>query len=138
MKRTLVLLALVALVAAPAMGDVLGKVRTAHTGVTPSQTGTIYGRNFENGISVYMGLYRQKYDFEHSDDTGYRELRPWGFCIEFNYSTTAWKTYDVRTLEQSPEDEGPGGSFMSGAKACLLYTSPSPRDRTRSRMPSSA
>ena len=24
------------------------------------------------------------------------------------------------------------------AKACLLYTSPSPRDRTRSRMPSSA
>ena len=26
----------------------------------------------------------------------------------------------------------------SGANACLLYTSPSPRDRTRSRMPSSA
>ena len=25
-----------------------------------------------------------------------------------------------------------------GGKACLLYTSPSPRDRTRSRMPSSA
>ena len=25
-----------------------------------------------------------------------------------------------------------------GLKACLLYTSPSPRDRTRSRMPSSA
>ena len=25
-----------------------------------------------------------------------------------------------------------------GAQACLLYTSPSPRDRTRSRMPSSA
>ena len=24
------------------------------------------------------------------------------------------------------------------AKGCLLYTSPSPRDRTRSRMPSSA
>jgi len=26
----------------------------------------------------------------------------------------------------------------SGFKTCLLYTSPSPRDRTRSRMPSSA
>ena len=26
----------------------------------------------------------------------------------------------------------------SGGSACLLYTSPSPRDRTRSRMPSSA
>ena len=27
---------------------------------------------------------------------------------------------------------------LKGAKVCLLYTSPSPRDRTRSRMPSSA
>ena len=29
-------------------------------------------------------------------------------------------------------------SLNSGAGTCLLYTSPSPRDRTRSRMPSSA
>ena len=28
--------------------------------------------------------------------------------------------------------------FMQYLKTCLLYTSPSPRDRTRSRMPSSA
>ena len=28
--------------------------------------------------------------------------------------------------------------FYTQYKACLLYTSPSPRDRTRSRMPSSA
>ena len=28
--------------------------------------------------------------------------------------------------------------FIEGMKSCLLYTSPSPRDRTRSRMPSSA
>ena len=27
---------------------------------------------------------------------------------------------------------------LAGNKHCLLYTSPSPRDRTRSRMPSSA
>ena len=30
------------------------------------------------------------------------------------------------------------GGKLSKALACLLYTSPSPRDRTRSRMPSSA
>ena len=30
------------------------------------------------------------------------------------------------------------GAMTDGANACLLYTSPSPRDRTRSRMPSSA
>ena len=36
---------------------------------------------------------------------------------------------------------GDGGSVtitLPGARTCLLYTSPSPRDRTRSRMPSSA
>ena len=31
-----------------------------------------------------------------------------------------------------------GKSQLALAKDCLLYTSPSPRDRTRSRMPSSA
>ena len=30
------------------------------------------------------------------------------------------------------------GGFLYDNKVCLLYTSPSPRDRTRSRMPSSA
>ena len=29
-------------------------------------------------------------------------------------------------------------AYMGSRKSCLLYTSPSPRDRTRSRMPSSA
>ena len=29
-------------------------------------------------------------------------------------------------------------AFLTGHSGCLLYTSPSPRDRTRSRMPSSA
>ena len=33
---------------------------------------------------------------------------------------------------------GPGGYVAAIRGACLLYTSPSPRDRTRSRMPSSA
>ena len=32
----------------------------------------------------------------------------------------------------------PKGEAQLGTRACLLYTSPSPRDRTRSRMPSSA
>ena len=34
--------------------------------------------------------------------------------------------------------EQAGGGVGTVADACLLYTSPSPRDRTRSRMPSSA
>ena len=35
-------------------------------------------------------------------------------------------------------DKGPDGIIDEMKKSCLLYTSPSPRDRTRSRMPSSA
>ena len=34
--------------------------------------------------------------------------------------------------------EGRRRGRRAGRRACLLYTSPSPRDRTRSRMPSSA
>ena len=43
-----------------------------------------------------------------------------------------------KVLELTPHDllVGPGAEMF--AKACLLYTSPSPRDRQRSRMPSSA
>ena len=38
---------------------------------------------------------------------------------------------------KAPEDQAPPED-MSLPVTCLLYTSPSPRDRTRSRMPSSA
>ena len=34
--------------------------------------------------------------------------------------------------------DGPGSLSTDNDRGCLLYTSPSPRDRTRSRMPSSA
>ena len=36
------------------------------------------------------------------------------------------------------ERDSVGRGFMEQLYGCLLYTSPSPRDRTRSRMPSSA
>ena len=42
-------------------------------------------------------------------------------------------------LSQDPEEElGAGDSLHPQPSPCLLYTSPSPRDRHRSRMPSSA
>ena len=43
----------------------------------------------------------------------------------------------LATLHTTPGMESVSFS-CSGTEACLLYTSPSPRDRTRSRMPSSA
>ena len=47
-----------------------------------------------------------------------------GTLIELGYEKTA-NLEDIRTK-------------LAEAQYCLLYTSPSPRDRTRSRMPSSA
>ena len=46
-------------------------------------------------------------------------------------ATTNMRDYKT-TLKLKKEN------YFKGGKTCLLYTSPSPRDRTRSRMPSSA
>ena len=50
------------------------------------------------------------------------------------YGETSFELWD-RHYVRSAED-GKGYVFL--LDSCLLYTSPSPRDRTRSRMPSSA
>ena len=57
--------------------------------------------------------------------------------------TLALITIDNGHDHTRPSTFGPGGltalnAALDEAFACLLYTSPSPRDRTRSRMPSSA
>ena len=59
-----------------------------------------------------------------------------GKINENDVDTDAIKKSEIILLEGYLWDEGdPKKAFD---KACLLYTSPSPRDRTRSRMPSSA
>ena len=81
-------------------------------------------------------------------DQTYRATRP---IIEFD---AGLKLYNFGTQSKSAVDlvdtvtkdvfsniEGQVGYFVDGVElvsGCLLYTSPSPRDRTRSRMPSSA
>ena len=42
------------------------------------------------------------------------------------------------TKEDDDDDDDAFLRFLEDSMDCLLYTSPSPRDRTRSRMPSSA
>jgi len=50
----------------------------------------------------------------------------------------AWEVITSGLSTETVEDQWfPGGDSL-GHSPCLLYTSPSPRDRTRSRMPSSA
>ena len=50
-----------------------------------------------------------------------------------------WITnYDSTTLETKIFKYAEDGTFVAQYTICLLYTSPSPRDRQKSRMPSSA
>ena len=46
--------------------------------------------------------------------------------------------YDARVRRVSVNEDGCHYAHVERLESCLLYTSPSPRDRTRSRMPSSA
>ena len=55
--------------------------------------------------------------------------------VGFDSQTTAAEVADLRTWAESFTDELGPENYV---KACLLYTSPSPRDATLSRMPSSA
>ena len=50
--------------------------------------------------------------------------------------TTGWM--DLELIGDSTEIERAIAGLRKKGVICLLYTSPSPRDRTRSRMPSSA
>ena len=56
------------------------------------------------------------------------------FYVDKNPETAAKMMCDKHIIKMILES----AQMLCTAKSCLLYTSPSPRDRTRSRMPSSA
>ena len=51
--------------------------------------------------------------------------------IDYNLSKESFKVIQAASIEE-------GEQALVSNKICLLYTSPSPRDRQKSRMPSSA
>ena len=55
-----------------------------------------------------------------------------------NHNIDVIKEYTNADIQAVVKANSYGLSASEVAKTCLLYTSPSPRDRTRSRMPSSA
>ena len=58
------------------------------------------------------------------------------YLLEGAFTNAEWK---INNLEYLTEFNPTGyNNQPNWASDCLLYTSPSPRDRTRSRMPSSA
>ena len=57
-------------------------------------------------------------------------------CVLEGSTSEAIQSYNACKLDLATGQSGHGGDDQS--EDCLLYTSPSPRDRQKSRMPSSA
>ena len=72
-----------------------------------------------------------------SRDVAYRIALAAGFLVEAEQDLLLerWRSC-VDNAQLTVENAGKAALALFGI--CLLYTSPSPRDRTRSRMPSSA
>ena len=58
--------------------------------------------------------------------------------LGFHFDRGETKKEAEKTISKVSELNGGMCHYWNTNAACLLYTSPSPRDRTRSRMPSSA
>ena len=80
---------------------------------------------FERDIAGALGLHR-------AEVVQYMRPEIIGFVLGSLVAALLFKEFRPRA------GSAPIVRFVLGVFACLLYTSPSPRDRTRSRMPSSA
>ena len=78
--------------------------------------------------NMFMGSYKQLVFTQSFDD---------GKSFEPSIIIGADELHSGKNFQHLTVD-GHGGIHMAWLDGCLLYTSPSPRDRTRSRMPSSA
>ena len=67
-----------------------------------------------------------------------QEHRSKWFATSKTYPILLQEDFKIRTFIQKKYGAAGISDVLIARKACLLYTSPSPRDRTRSRMPSSA
>ena len=98
---------------------------TANTGskITSSSTDTTFSIETTSGTTIFPVL-----DFVSSHSSAGARIRVSGT--------------DVISIDKSPNATFAGNVTLSSGfvnlPACLLYTSPSPRDRQKSRMPSSA
>mgnify|MGYP003379571705 CR=1 FL=1 len=58
--------------------------------------------------------------------------------VDRSHGTALVEGLRINKKHSKPTTATPQGGIVEKEGPCLLYTSPSPRDRTRSRMPSSA
>ena len=90
---------------------------------------------FALSITLFLSANSQLYARDQIKIVGSSTVYPFATVVAERFGkTSGFKTPVI-------ESTGSGGGlklFCSGLGTCLLYTSPSPRDRQKSRMPSSA
>ena len=118
----------------------MGKINTSFLS-HPMLFHRIWARKMRNlllvlGVNFFLGSCSAGMDYQRA----IRSLVKSDFITtgrDYQEVLDSWLGYDINLLVRrwgSPTD-----SFQArNGNICLLYTSPSPRDRTRSRMPSSA
>ena len=87
-------------------------------------------KELEPGLNALFGLECKRYENQHAE---IYTTESSDRAFEEEVMLSGFANADVKA-------EGAGVSYDDAQETytCLLYTSPSPRDRTRSRMPSSA
>ena len=143
--------------AVPSEGDFLVFTREdgGTTESTVSSQAQITGPTLDPVTGAQLGaVLHNAYELD-IDAHNYEVSLPWYNCYSFGNGVESNRIRDdynqvfidkgakVSTVLEEPylEDRRSSGLIYSGiynSISCLLYTSPSPRDRTRSRMPSSA
>ena len=107
----------------------------------PGRTGMLVNGveilNYKSGSSVYFGSIN---DITiAAEGEGYDVINPPVLSIQDSTGVGATGVCNVQGSLQRIDLLTPGFDYVTDPIiTCLLYTSPSPRDRTRSRMPSSA
>ena len=101
-------------------------------------------------ITLFTGIYRTALKVDNSPTSGFNKYQysadRLSYCFEIiaarkfnsNFSLQINPWFVHYNLVDNINDRNDCFGVSGAARFCLLYTSPSPRDRTRSRMPSSA
>jgi len=91
-----------------------------------------------SGVSIISGDLDTDAMIQRLRDYGYQEEQYRGIPFFIWTPQVAQEVRIIFPKAIAVLESGPQTALVSMAHTCLLYTSPSPRDRTRSRMPSSA
>ena len=115
----------------------------------PGNVEVFWHQNGEQSVEVWfvpgIGVAEKKpvVFFAHGNGAIIDQYSERFFAQQLGYHIVLIEYRGYGRMKGSPTEEGIVSDFVSVydailARDCLLYTSPSPRDRTRSRMPSSA